>query len=239
MDARLKSVMEEYVKDVEDLCNNLLRGINVAENLDLKTKREFLEYVIEKWKREFEVKGVHYYLHGGGCTASAEGMYMNWDFGYRSRWCGIDPLELAFTLKKNNSQDKKFHNGEFIKRECEQAVLDGEMFAYKNKYYFVEPDCHKFKPEFPKEYDTLIIEHFDERWSVTRNKVIDKFIRKSQSVSSKIGERIDKYKLLFMLEGKEVYTIYYDEIGYPENAIKIMSDDIITKLRKEKLEVLK
>ena len=68
---------------------------------------------------------------------------------------------------------------------------------------------------------------------------IDKFIRKSQSVSSKIGERIDKYKLLFMLEGKEVYTIYYDEIGYPENAIKIMSDDIITKLRKEKLEVLK
>ena len=42
---------------------------------------------------------------------------------------------------------------------------------------------------------------------------IDKFIRKSQSVSSKIVERIDKYKLLFMIEGKEVYTIYYDEIG--------------------------
>ena len=33
-----------------------------------------------------------------------------------------------------------------------------------------------------------------------------------------------------MLEGKEIYSIPYDDIGYPEEAIKIMSDDILRNL---------
>lgn len=35
-----------------------------------------------------------------------------------------------------------------------------------------------------------------------------------------------------MLDGKEVYSIPYDDLGYPENAVSIMSDDIIRNLKK-------
>lgn len=40
--------------------------------------------------------------------------------------------------------------------------------------------------------------------------------------------------LKFLLDEKEVYAIPYDDISYPENAIKIMSDEIIRNLSKEK-----
>lgn len=33
-----------------------------------------------------------------------------------------------------------------------------------------------------------------------------------------------------MLEGQEIYSTSYDDIGYPEEAIKIMSDDILHNL---------
>lgn len=42
----------------------------------------------------------------------------------------------------------------------------------------------------------------------------------------------DKYVLSFWLKEKEIYSISYDDIGYPEGAIKIMSDDILHNLLK-------
>ena len=47
-----------------------------------------------------------------------------------------------------------------------------------------------------------------------------------------IYKKEDKYILRYFFRGKEIYTIPYDDIGYPENAIKIMSDDIICNLKK-------
>lgn len=38
--------------------------------------------------------------------------------------------------------------------------------------------------------------------------------------------------LKFLLGGKEIYTIPYNDISYPENAVKIMSDEIIRNLSK-------
>jgi len=35
-----------------------------------------------------------------GCLAFEKNSFWDWDFGYRSRWCGIDPWKLALTLKK-------------------------------------------------------------------------------------------------------------------------------------------
>lgn len=47
------------------------------------------------------------------------------------------------------------------------------------------------------------------------------------------GEMFENmYILRFFLDRKEIYTIPYDDICYPENAIKIMTDDIIWNLRK-------
>ena len=38
--------------------------------------------------------------------------------------------------------------------------------------------------------------------------------------------------LKFLLGGKEIFTIPYNDVSYPENAVKIMSDEIIKNLLK-------
>lgn len=83
----------------------------------------------------------------------------------------------------------------------------------------------------------LVIEHSDFRWSVPRNKLIDKFIRKSRKIYNQIEKNEDKYLLRFFLEGKEVCVLPYDDIGYPDSAVKIMNDDILQNIYKEKQSI--
>lgn len=100
-------------------------------------------------------------------------------------------------------------------------------------YYFVIPIDDTFEPDFPIEFDTLIVEYFDSKWILPRNKVIDRFIRKSRRIYNQIEKSQNKYTLKFMFNGKEIYSIPYDDIGYPENAVKIMSDDILRNANKQ------
>ncbi len=236
MEEKIKNIMEKYIKDVEDTCNILLEGINYRDNLNLKTKKDFFDYRMKKSNMEFEVRGISYRLHGKGCMAFNKEFFLDWDFGYRSRWCGIDPWKLSMTIKKSKSQYSEYYDGNLIKKTCEQAVKDGIMFKKYEQYYFAIPKSETFKPQFPKEFDTLVVTHRDSTWSLPRNKVIDKFIRKSSWVYNKIDRYNDKYNdkyvLSFLLEEKEIYSISYDDIGYPEGAIKIMSDDILHNLLK-------
>ena len=104
------------------------------------------------------------------------------------------------------------------------------MFKKYDQYYFEMTADETFKPEFPVEYDMLIIEYFDSMWSIPRNKVIDRFIRKSTRVHDQIYRNEDKYILKFLLDGREIYTIPYNDVSYPESAVKIMSDEIIKNL---------
>lgn len=226
MNNELKFIMEEYMECVDGVCINLIKGLN------LRTKWDFFEYMSTHHKMEFEINGISYRFHGKGCRAFNKEMFIDWDFGYRSRWCGIDPWLLARTLEYNKSKHIKYYDGKIIKEECELAVLDGKMFKKCNMYYFVIPITDTFEPDFPKEFDTLIIEHFNSKWMIPRNKVIDRFIRKSRRVYNHIEKSLNKYTLRFILEGKEIYSIPYDDIGYPENAVRIMND-ILINLSKE------
>lgn len=230
MEEKIKNIMQEYLKNVEDVCNILLEGINYSDNLNLKTKKDFFLFRMEKSKMEFEISGISYRLHGKGCVAFNKNFFLDWDFGYRSRWCGIEPWKFAMTLRKNESQYSEYYDGNLIKKICEQAVEDGIMFKQYEQYYFAIPKSETFEPRFPEKFDTLIVEHYGSTWSIPRNKIIDRFIRKSKRVYSQIDKNKDKYVLFFMLEGKEIYSIPYDDIGYPEEAIKIMSDDILRNL---------
>ena len=232
MEEKMKDIMQEYIKNDEDTCNILLEGINYSDNLNLKTKQDFFAYRMETSKMEFESRGISYRLHGKGCMAFKKDFFLDWDFGYRSRWCGIDPWKLAMTIKRNKSQYSEYYDGNLIKKICEQAVKDGIMFKQYEQYYFVIPQSETFEPQFPKEFDTLVVTHRGSTWSLPRNEVIDKFIRESSWVYNKIDRNEDKYVLSFLLEGKEIYSISYDDIGYPEGAIKIMSDDILHNLLK-------
>lgn len=221
MEEELRMIIVKYIENVNDVCISLLKGLN------LKSKEEFWEYKSTHWGTEFEVNGIKYIFHGKGCIATNEEMFIDWDFGYGSRWCGVNPWILASMLEHNKDVHVEYYDSMRIKQECEQAVLDGEMYQKHDLYYFSIPISETFEPSFPKEFDTLIIEHFDSKWIIPRNKVIDRFIRKSRRVYSHIEKSLNKYTLRFILDGKEVYSILYDDIGYPENAVKIMSDILI------------
>lgn len=230
MEEKLRIILQEYIKNVEDVCNILVKSINYFEKLDLKNKYDLYIYISKHKRMEFEAEGISYKLHGKGCVAFNEEMFIDWDFGYRSRWCGIDPWKVSMTLKKNNSPYIEYYDGNLVQTGCEQFVKEGIMFKRYDQYYFEITEAETFKPEFPTEYDTLIIEYFNSSWSIPRNKVIDRFIRKSTRVHNQINKNEDKYMLKFLSGGKEIFTIPYNDISYPENAVKIMSDEIIKNL---------
>lgn len=234
VEEKLQIVFNKYIKDVENVCNILVKNINDSENLNLKNKYDFFMYRANYNKVEFEAEGIRYRMHGKGCLAFNEQKFIDWDFGYRSRWCGINPWKVSITLKNNNSPHIEYFDGNFIQTVCEQLLKKGIMFKKYDQYYFEKTDDETFKPEFPSEYDVLVIKYSNLSWSIPRNKVIDRFIRKSTRVHNQINNKEDKYMLKFLLDGKEVYAIPYDDISYPENAIKIMSDEIIRNLSKEK-----
>lgn len=230
MEEKLQSVLKEYIRDVENVCNILVRSINNTENLNLRNKHDFFIYRSSCKKMEFEAEGISYRLHGKGCAAFNAEKFIDWDFGYRSRWCGINPWKVSFTLKKNNDPHVEYYNGDLLQAACEQLLNSGIMFKRYEQYYFELKANETYKPEFPTKFDTLVVEYFESSWSIPRNKVIDQFIRKSTRVYRYINEDKDKYMLKFYLNGKEIYTIPYNDISYPENAVKIMSDEIIKNL---------
>lgn len=230
MEEKLQIVLKEYINEVEDVCNILLKYINYSENINLKTKFDFLMYRESCKKMEFEAEGISYRIHGKGCVAFNENYFIDWDFGYRSRWCGIDPWKVSMTLKRNNSNYTEYYDGNLVMATCEHLVKRGIMFKQYNQYYFKLTEDETFKPEFPKEYDTLSIENIKSKWCIPRNKVIDRFIKKSTRVYNQVDKSEDNYVLRFLLNDKEVYTISYNDISYPENAVKIMSDDILKSL---------
>lgn len=65
---------------------------------------------------EYEFSGIKYYLHGKGCTASDDKIFLDWDFGYRSRWCGINPWKVAMSLNKSGSDYVGYYDGNLIKK---------------------------------------------------------------------------------------------------------------------------
>lgn len=231
MDENFQSILKEYIKQVDDICNLLLREINLSEKMELKNKYDFFEYRAKCRKMEFEFGGVIYKLHGKGCMAYKEGMFVDWDFGYRSRWCGIDPWKVAMTLKNSNSSYTNYYDGNLVKNLCEEMVYNGILYKKYEQYYFEVKFEDTFKPDFPTEYDTLIIEYGDSIWKVSRNKLIDRFIRKSARIQNEINSDLDKYTLKFSLAENIVYSISYNDIRFPDSAVKIMSDNIIKKLK--------
>ena len=184
---------------------------------------------------EFKIGSNIYRLHGRGCFFFGEELFLDWDFGCRTRWCGIDPYMIGMTLKENKSRHVEYFDGVKLKEACEKAVQDGEMIEKKGLYHYSIPVKETFRPCFPRDFDTLIIRYRDNEWILPRNKVIDRFIRKSNRLYNEIYNSQDFYHLSFILEGKEIYSIPYDEICYPDHAIRIMSDDIIRNIKRESL----
>lgn len=231
MEKLVKQILDDYMGQVAILCINLL------DNLKLQDKTELIKYLYMGKQRiwKLDINGVSYRFHGAGCDAYYEDKFIQWDFGRRSHWCGIDPWFIANTLKYNKSRYSLFYDGNLIKQKCEQAVMNGEMYLVNGLYYYTIPQNETFKPQFPEVFDSIVIEYFDVRWKLPRNKEIDRFIRKSTYIYNGIENNPYKYILKFMKGDSNVYTIPYDDISYPENAVIIMSDNIIQNLEKDSM----
>jgi hypothetical protein len=219
MNDELKSIADEYTENVKKVCLLMLKAFN------LRSKGDLLKYRALHQIGEFELNGNNkYFFHGRGCLFSNQDIKIDWDFGYGSRWCGLDPWFIANYIKDNLKNSSEFSDGNKIQKEFEQAVTNGEMIKKYGMFYFTIPAIDTFQPDFPKEYDILIVEYYGVQRIIKRNKKVDKFIRKSRRVSKKIGEGPEVYNLRFLKEGKQIYSIPYDDIGYPERSVLLMNE---------------
>lgn len=228
MDNEFKLLAKEYTDKVESLCLLMLEGLN------LRTKKDWFNYQKSHYDMEYNINGFKYIFHGRGCRASTkDGDVIDWDFGFLfgSRWCGIDPWKLANYIKWNHKNLIDFHDGSVIKKQFEQAVISGEMLEKHYLYFFTVPATETFAPDFPKEFDTLIIDDYNSQWIIKRNKMVDRFIRKSRRIWKLNGEGTDVYILSFFLNDRKVFSIPYEHVGYPIKAVKIL--EALTRENKE------
>ena len=58
MNKEIKIILEEYINDVNRVCNQLLEGLNQQKNLNLKTKSDLFEYRLITHAMEFHFKDI-------------------------------------------------------------------------------------------------------------------------------------------------------------------------------------
>lgn len=86
----------------------------------MKTKSDLLDYRKTHFEMEFLFNGFKYIYHGRGCRTFNNDFFIDWNFGYGSRWCGIDPWLLARTLEQNKSKHNEYYDGNKIEADCEK-----------------------------------------------------------------------------------------------------------------------
>lgn len=220
--------VKNYLKIVEDACNVLINFIENTEQVKILNKFDLYNYFNNSHKMEFDIGDKKYYRHGNGMmVVSNDITIIDWNFGCKSWWCGVEPFLMAVTLKNTCFKDSNYHNGDYIKGKCEQYVVDELLYYYKGQYYInmLKLECTKFV--FPAAYDKLVIEYKGINRSFDKCKIIDKFIRKSNRIYAGVFDLNNNYILIFYNNDIEVARVPYNDIAYPDSAVKIMNGEII------------
>ncbi|WP_026512839.1 DUF6896 domain-containing protein [Butyrivibrio sp. LB2008] len=227
MHDELIEAYKRYYRIVECACVDLIDYYNKIGAV-LWDKYSLIEYLHQERIFEICFDEKKYLFHGGGCTVMLyDNPLIDWDFGYRSWWCGIDPYKMARTLKADQYTDADFYNGEYIQEICEKSCLENIVFVYKNQYYINLLSIGAKELKRPETYDKMIVRYKDRIKEFPKTKSIDKFLRKSTNVYSDIESLGNLYFLSFFLDGTEVGSFVYRDIAFPETAAKIMNDEII------------
>ena len=228
MDDKFIQAIKTYYVIVENACNLLISYIERTEQITILNKFALYDYFNSSHKKEFNIGDKKYYCHGIGMMVICnDTIITNWNFGYKSWWCGIDPFFMAETLRNSYYNDVDYYDASYIKRKCEQYVLDKILYYYKGQYYIDLLKIEGTKLQFPTDYDELVIDYKGITRSFRRCKSIDKFIRKSSTVFAGIDKLKNNYILEFLNNGVEVASIPYNDIAYPDSAVKIMNSEII------------
>ncbi len=228
MDEKFLKAVKTYGCIVEAACNLLIDYIEKEEKITILNKYDLYDYLYRSHKFEFIIEEKMYYFHGAGCTIFANDVpIIDWDFGYRSWWCGIQPFKMSKTLKSFSFAEVDYHDSNFIKCKCKQYLLEKLLYYYKGQYYvdLLKLRCKNI--EFPINYDRVVVEYRGVTRTFFKCKSIDKFIRKSNTIYEGISELKNNYILVFYDKDIEVAKIPYNDIAYPDSAVKIMNEEII------------
>lgn len=228
MDEKFLKAVKTYVCMVEEACNLLINYIEKEEQITILNKYDLYDYLHRSHRFEFIMDERKYYFHGAGCTILANDIpIIDWDFGYRSWWCGIQPFKMSKTLKSSLFDEVDYHDGNFIKQKCEQYLLEEFLYYYKGQYYInlLKLGCKKI--EFPINYDRVVVEYKGITKTFLKCGNMDKFIRKSNAIYEGISELKNNYIFVFYNNDIEVARIPYNDIAYPDSAVKIMNEEII------------
>lgn len=228
MDDYFLKAVREYNCIVEEACNLLIDYIESTEQIAILSKYHLFKYFRNSGKYEFHIGDSIYYRHGNGMmVVRNDTVVIDWDFGYRSWWCGIDPFFMAETLKHALFEATAYYDGNYIKDKCRYYMSKNLLYFYNGQYYIDLVKCSSMKITFPEEYDTLVVEYKGAVRSFSRCKIIDRFIRKSRMIYAGIAELKNNCTLIFFNNNVEEARILYNDIAYPKSAVKIMNEQIL------------
>lgn len=238
MDEKFGEAIKLYISIVEEACNTLIDYINEEEFVNILNKYDLYAYISRNRKFEFILGEYTYYFHGVGCTVFFHGVpFIEWDFGYRSWWCGIEPFKMAKTLKSFSYKEVSYCDEKYIKSQCDHYLSKGLLNYYKGQYYVDLLKVGTKRMKFPVDYEKVIIQYKEVAKSYPKSKIIDKFIRKSNIVYKGISELKNNYILVFYDKDSVVARVPYNDIAYPDAAVKIMNEQIIKPHQVEQWKV--
>lgn len=228
MDKDFELAVCKYYEIVKEKCESLINYIKLQNNSTIMNKFELLLYLRNNKISNYQYDIYNYIFHGGGCTVFLDDIIIaDWDFGYRSLWCGIDAYKMSLTLKNNNYTNPSFYDINTIRELCEKYTAQGDLFLYKNQYYISLLKKETIKTSFPNTYDELIIYYYGKEIVFDKSKDIDRFIRKSREIYKGIEKLDNNYLLIFRYKNKDIYKVFYNDMAYPNSAVEIMTHRIL------------
>lgn len=230
-DSIIKNDIWLYLNTVERECKNLMEFCNSKFQESLFDKKGLLKFISENKITEVRTETGVYKFHGSGCSLFySNEIKLQWDFGYENWWCGIDPFFTYSYLKYNRELEYSIDD---LKMYCEESVEKGLFYKLYSKYYIFLYKISSIPINIPNMYDTLVVSYRGKKKKISRNKLTDRFARKATCCYSEIEKLDNNYELFFYNDGEMIYTVYYNSIAYPLNAVEIMSKQILNSLNKE------
>lgn len=220
-----------YLKNVESECKKLMDFCKTEYQVSLLDKQDLLQFI--SINRIIEIKneiGI-FKFHGSGCSLYySNGSKLQWDFGYGNWWCGIDVFFVYSFLKHYRELEYSIDD---IKEFCENSVRSGRFVVHGFKYYVLLYKISGMTIDIPKDYDNILISYKGEMKSVNRSTLTNRFVRKAICCYSEIRNLDNNYELFFYKGDKLIYSMYYNEMAFPEKAVDIMSKQILSSLFKK------
>ena len=131
MEEELTNLLKEYVVNIEKAMKLIYQKFSLTNNYDLICLRT-------KYHGYVEIEEGTYIFHGAGCRFEGKNFYVDFQFGGKKHYGGIETHTFCNTLMETHSKifEKYEHItlNDFVVRICNKLVEEGMM--YKDQFYF-------------------------------------------------------------------------------------------------------